>query len=177
MRHYIRLKTPGACYFFTVVTYNRRPILCLPEVRTALRNAINQTRQIMPFEIIALVLLPDHLHCIWTLPAGDSDYSKRWSMIKRKVSKTCQHLAAPKIKTTKQNTINFWQKRFWEHQIRNEKDLENHLNYIHYNPVKHGLCQTASKWQFSTLHRYIKQHKYSEDWGEGINIPEGTGNE
>ena len=179
MPSYTRLKNPGGCYFFTVVTYKRRKVLCLPEVRTALRQAINNVRQTMPFEIVAWVLLSDHLHCIWTLPEGDSNYAMRWAKIKSQVTRQCKHIASQNLTTTKttKGELGFWQSRFWEHQIRDKKDLENHLNYIHYNPVKHGFCQIASQWQFSTLHRYIKQHKYSENWGEGINIPEGTGSE
>ena len=179
MRKYTRLKTAGACYFFTVVTYNRRKILCLPEVREALRYAINTVRQTMPFDIIAWVLLPEHLHCIWKLPAKDDNYSIRWAKIKTIVTKQCKHLAASKVTITqaRKREVGLWQSRFWEHQIRDDRDLENHLNYIHYNPVKHGYCQVAGQWQYSTLQRYIRQGKYSEHWGQGLVLPDNIGHE
>ena len=180
MSQYIRAKTTGAYYFFTVVTHQRQKILCKPEVRAALRNAINEVRQTMPFDIIAWVLLPDHMHCIWALPTGDYDYSNRLARIKRKVSKQCRtkvknnHLS-PSLKKGKE--IGFWQRRFWEHQIRDEIDLKNHINYVHFNPVKHGFCDVASQWQWSSLLRYIKQGKHSKDWGKGIDIPKSIGHE
>jgi putative transposase len=169
MSRYRRARTPGASYFFTVVSYRRQPILCHAAVRKALRNAIEQVRQSRPFIIDAWVLLPEHLHCIWTLPPGDADYSTRWSMIKRRVSlassekyKRAEWLVASKAKH-RESTL--WQRRFWEHQIRDEEDFTRHMDYLHYNPVKHGLCNHAAEWPHSTFHRFVAKGVYSADWG------------
>ena len=137
-------------------------------VRHALRDAIKTTQSKCPFIINAWVLLPDHLHCIWTLPENDSNYSQRWSTIKRKVSRICGDrykneawLTASK-KKHRESTV--WQRRFWEHQIRDQQDFNHHINYIHYNAVKHGLCDRPVEWPYSTLHRYIKEGIYAADW-------------
>lgn len=159
----------GATYFFTVVSYRRRAILCDESVRTVLRDAINHVRTLRPFTIDAWVLLPDHLHCIWTLPEGDSDFSTRWGMIKRKVSLACgnQYKREDWITSSKrkhrESTI--WQRRYWEHQIRDDGDFMRHVDYIHYNPVKHGRCKSAALWPYSTFSRYVKQGVYMMDWG------------
>ena len=171
MSHYHRANTAWATYFFTVVTYRRQPILCDTPVRTALRNAIVTVREQRPFTIDAWVLLPDHLHCIWTLPPNDVDFPVRWSMIKRRVSVACaaaykrpDWLTASKRKH-RESTL--WQRRYLEHQIRDETDFIRYVDYIHYNPVKHGLCQQVVQWPHSTFHRYAAQDVYALDWGGG----------
>ena len=150
MSRYRRANTPGASYFFTLVTFRRQPILCEAPFRAALRNAIHEVRTRRPFSIDAWVLLPDHLHCIWTLPPEDADFATRWSLIKRKVSLNCvdhycrqEWLTASKMKH-RESTL--WQRRFWEHRIRNEADLARHIDYIHHNPVKHGHSQSPRDW-------------------------------
>lgn len=167
MSIYKRSYTTGGTYFFTVVTYSRQPLLTIDPVRKALREAITSVRLTYPFTIDAWVLLPDHLHCIWTLPPGDAEFSRRWSIIKRLVSKQCAEYAEP---TENRSHINrrefsFWQRRFWEHQIRDEANYRNHADYIHWNPVKHGYAATANDWPFSTFHNYVKRGVYSLDWG------------
>ncbi|MEW5757287.1 MAG: transposase [Pseudomonadota bacterium] len=182
MSHYRRARTAGACYFFTVVTYRRQPILCDDAVRHALRDAIMRVRDTRPFTIDAWVLLPDHLHCIWTLPPGDADFSTRWNMIKRRVSVICsagykrtEWLSASK-RNHRESTL--WQRRFWEHQIRDETDFMRHVDYVHYNPVKHGLCRLAADWPHSTFHRYAARGIYPGDWSgiagdvEGMTVGE-----
>lgn len=171
MSHYRRANTAGATYFFTVVTYRRQPMLCDTPVRKALREAIVAVRAQRPFTIEAWVLLPDHLHCIWTLPPDDVDFPVRWNMIKRRVSLACaaaykrpDWLTASKRKH-RESTL--WQRRYWEHQIRDETDFIRHVDYIHYNPVKHGLCQQVAQWPHSTFHRYAAQGVYALDWGGG----------
>src|ERR1051326_5160716 len=124
MPQYIRARVPGANYFFTLASYRRRPVLTRPEVRSVLRDALRETRIRWPFQIEAWVLLPDHLHCLWSLPDGDADFSKRWSVIKRL--------------TTQRLGLSVWQSRFWEHLIRDDEDHGKHMDYIHWNPVKHG---------------------------------------
>jgi putative transposase len=142
MSNYRRTNVAGGTYFFTVNTLCRVPVLTKAPVRAALREAIRQTRLSHPFDIDAWVLLPDHLHCIWTLPAGDAEFSIRWSKIKRYVSQQCgesygvNRVSASRIK---RHESGLWQRRFWEHQIRDERDCARHVDYIHWNPVKHGL--------------------------------------
>ena len=171
----------GRTYFFTVVTHNRRPFLCSEENRTILRQIIEEVRLLKPFEIDAWVLLPDHLHCIWTLPEGDADYSKRWGLFKARFTKKAGQ-AMPAIKSPsrlKHREGFVWQRRFWEHQIRDEKDFEAHCNYIHYNPVKHRYVSAPRDWAYSTFHRFVKQGAYSEDWGSGapLILPDDIGGE
>ncbi|MCX7204927.1 MAG: transposase [Proteobacteria bacterium] len=169
MPYYRRSKISGATYFFTVVTEQRQKTLTNPDIRAALRLAITKTRMAQPFQIDAWVLLPDHLHCIWTLPENDSDFSNRWRLIKREVSVACgPNYLNPDLlsyrRVNKQNST-IWQARFWEHLIRDEPDYENHMNYLHFNPVKHGLVKKIADWPWSSFHRYIKNKTYPADWG------------
>ncbi|MEG3192087.1 REP-associated tyrosine transposase [Lysobacter sp. D1-1-M9] len=169
MSNYRRAHIAGATYFFTVVAYRRQRILCDDAIRRSLRSAIARTRADRPFHIDAWVQLPDHLHCIWTLPRGDTEFSTRWSMIKRRVSRACRDshrvkgLLSESARARRESTL--WQRRYWEHRIRDEADLIRHLEYIHYNPVKHGLVRRAADWPYSTLHRDIARGIYPEDWG------------
>lgn len=169
MSHYRRSLTPGASYFFTVVTYRRQTILCDDPVRLALRAAIQQVRDTHPFAIDAWVLLPDHLHCVWTLPEGDLDFSSRWMAIKRAVSLACRDgyrrkdLLNASKRTHRESTL--WQRRFWEHLIRDESDFARHVDYLHYNPVKHGHVRQPGDWPYSTFHRYVRAGLYAPDWG------------
>lgn len=164
-----RRDAAGSTYFFTLVTYRRRPILCADAVRAALKHAIRDVRGRRPFAIDAFVLLPDHLHCIWTLPDGDSDYSTRWSQIKALVSLACreQHDESPLVSASarKRREVGVWQRRFWEHRIRDEVDFERHADYVHYNPVRHGHAAHACEWPYSTFRRYVEGGIYPRDWG------------
>ena len=170
MSRYRRSDTAGGSYFFTVVSYRRQKILCDDIVRTALRDAIEKTHKAHPFNIDAWVLLPDHLHCLWTLPEGDADFSKRWAIIKRHVSLLCgKQYKRPEWLTEskkKHRESTIWQRRYWEHQIRNEDDFNRHVEYIHYNPVKHDLCKQPSQWAYSTFHRYVKEGVYPMNWAQ-----------
>jgi putative transposase len=179
MSRYRRATVPGATYFFTVVAYRRRPILCDDPVRAALRAAIAKVRDRHPFTIDAWVLLPDHLHCLWTLPPGDADYSLRWSLIKRSVSLACAGLyhrpdwMSPSKSKHREST--FWQRRYWEHCIRNESDFSWHVAYIYFNPVKHGLVELTADWPFSTFHRDVARGLFPPEWGMGqdAELPSG----
>lgn len=168
MSRYRRASQPGATYFFTLVTHQRQTILCDEPVRNALRNAIHYVREKRPFQIDAWVLLPDHLHCIWTLPEGDADFSMRWMMIKREVSIACRDVYRQEelINASKQKhrESSLWQRRFWEHQIRDELDFQRHVDYMHFNPVKHGYVDVVADWPYSTFHRYVRQGIYPLDW-------------
>jgi putative transposase len=158
----------GTTFFFTLVAWRRRPILCEPDVLNATRDAIQTVRKRRPFTIDAWVQLPDHLHCIWTLPEGDTDFSQRWREIKHHVSYTCRDRsnaapASPVMQRRGESAI--WQRRFWEHQIRDERDFERHVDYIHINPVKHGHVAHASLWPYSSFGRYVREGIYPADWG------------
>lgn len=169
---FIRLKSPGGTFFFTVVTFQRRSFLTDPRSRIILREVISEVRQEYPFTIDAWVLLPDHLHTIWTLPEMDADFSKRWGLIKREFSRRARSfLHQEKLMTNskeRHRECAIWQRRFWEHQVRNEEGLIRHLDYIHYNPVKHGLVTNVADWPYSTFHRYLKQGLYPANWGENV---------
>jgi putative transposase len=168
MPDYRRNFVPGACYFFTEVTYGRHRWLCRDFARRALREAIVKARRFHPFVIEAWVLLPDHLHCLWTLPDWDSDYSKRWRLIKSSVTTDIGDTVGAKFRSSsrrKRRERSVWQRRFWEHTIRNEEDFRIHCDYIHYNPVKHGLCAAPKLWPYSSFHRFVRERRYELDWG------------
>ena len=168
MPNYRRANIAGGTYFFTVNTFRRLPVLTEAPVRVALREALQRTRVAHPFEIDAWVLLPDHLHCIWTLPQGDADFSIRWAKIKSCVSKECDAKFGVQDLSESRNRrreAGLWQRRFWEHQIRDDADFARHVDYIHWNPVKHGLVEQATDWPHSTFHRFLHDGVYSHDWG------------
>ena len=166
MSHYRRTEFHGGYYFFTVVTYKRRKILTGELARKHLRHAFEKVRSKRYYETIAFCLLPEHLHCIWKLPEGDGDFSARWSFIKRNF--TMNYLRAEGDEFTQSSSRlehrhrGIWQKRFWEHQIRDERDLQNHIDYIHYNPVKHGLVKDIDEWLWSTYHKYVESGYYGQ---------------
>jgi len=166
MSDYRRVYVPGGTYFFTVVTAGRRPWLQSPGALAALRHAMRATRYRRPFDTLAIVVLPDHLHTIWVLPENDHDFSIRWKTVKQRCTNALRRsgLQPP-----------FWQPRFWEHLIRDETDLRRHVDYIHYNPVKHGCCAMAADWTASSFHRFVEDGVYPRDWGgpvDLIDIPE-----
>ena len=168
MSNYRRDNSQGATWFFTVVTYQRREFLCDDRVRVALRSAIRKVQAKYPFIIEAWVLLPDHFHCIWTLPELDSNFQLRISLLKRFVTRACSEflhrdsLSTPSKRKRNESTI--WQRRYWEHKINDEKDFKHHMDYIHYNPVKHELAQSPIEWPYSTIHRLTKNRVYPENW-------------
>ena len=168
MSEYRRWYRDGGTYFFTVKTYKRQAFLCEVFARTALRCAIEQTQAEKPFEIIGWVLLPDHLHTVWKMPENDDDFSIRWSMIKRRFTQQWLTQHQPKVQRTTRmqhkREPGVWQRRFWEHLIRDRGDMANHMDYIHYNPIKHGLVECPHHWPYSTFHRWVKAGAYRMDW-------------
>ena len=174
---YRRVTIKGSTYFFTVVTYNRRPFLSHPANIELLRQAFRYTMQRHPMKIDAVVLLPDHLHSIWTLPEDDRNYSLRWRLIKGYFSRYCQDADYDITSTSRQSKQEraFWQRRFWEHLIRDTQDFVNHIEYIHYNPVKHGLVAAPKDWEYSSFHRYVRDGLYDKMWGAGDEILFHTG--
>ncbi len=159
----------GQVDFFTVVTDRRRPILTSDLGRRALRAAFQQTKKAMPFEITAIVLLPDHLHAIWKLPRGDGDYSARWRRIKTAFTKLWrQHggSVTPRSESRrKRGEHGIWQRRFFEHTCRAEHDLKRCVDYLHVNPLKHGLVDRVCDWPWSSFHRYVAAGEYPITWG------------
>ena len=160
MRYVRRVYIPGACYFFTVVTHQRKSLLCTEYAITRLRRAFQLAMKKYPFQMPAIVILPDHLHCLWHLPENDDNFSKRWLAIKHYFS-TGMH---SEINSRREKKI--WQPRFWEHVIRDERDWSRHLDYIHYNPVKHGYVKRPLDWPHSSFGRYVREGYYSSDWGD-----------
>ena len=177
---YRRAKIPGSSYFFTLVTHNRRPILCEPENIELLRASFRRVLKQHPFVIDAVVILPDHLHCLWTLPPDDADFSTRWRLIKSWFSRHCQTRYQGKISASRQSKGEkaIWQRRFWEHLIRDEHDYNRHVDYIHYNPVHHGLVTQVKDWQYSSFHSFVRCGVYERDWGsEEIKFDSAIGRE
>jgi putative transposase len=156
---YRRLYIPGGTYFFTVVTHERQSLFVDPLRVKQLRQAFRYVKARRPFTIVAAVVLLDHLHCLWQLPDGDCDFSTRWQMIKTEFSR---RIPTP---TRKDGSKTIWQPRFWEHVIRDEEDFRRHLDYIHYNPVKHGLVSAPAAWPYSSFRRFVRMSWYDADWG------------
>lgn len=159
----------GRTFFFTVVTERRRPILTTDAGRDHLRQAIRMVRRKYPFEIVAIVLLPDHLHTVWTLPRDDVDYSRRWRLIKMHFTKAWLNgggsdVAANASRQSKGERA-IWQRRFYEHTCRDEEDLKRCADYIHANPLKHGLVNRVADWPWSSFHRFVRACEYPLEWG------------
>jgi putative transposase len=176
MPNYRRAYFSGGTYFFTVKTLDRQPVLTQERFLTALRQAIIEVRAMLTFESIAWVLLPDHLHTIWRLPETDADFSLRWSLIKQRVTRQCaDRMVAARVNRSRQKRREgaIWQRRFWEHLIRDDTDLERHVDYIHYNPVKHGYVPRVTDWPYSTFHQYVRRGVYPADWATGGEYQEG----
>lgn len=169
---YRRARIEGGTYFFTVVTYKRMKILAQAENVSILREAFKYVMQNHPFKIDAIVILPDHLHCIWTLPKDEQDYSTRWRLVKsyfsRKIDVRYKNVSSASRIKKKEQAV--WQRRYWEHIIRDENDFASHVEYIHYNPVKHGLVKAPGDWAYSSFNRYISDGIYDRDWGAGLDI-------
>jgi putative transposase len=158
---YRRAKIAGGTYFIIQVTYGRSPWLCDDLPRQVLRRGIEAVRKDYPFAIDGFVLLPDHFHLLMTLPEGDANFSERMRRIKGFVTRKIGHLPQfqtdPNLSREKRGEKYVWQRRFWEHCIRDEQDFKNHLQYIHNNPVKHQYCKNPEDWKYSSIHRYQNQ--------------------
>jgi putative transposase len=168
---YRRNRIAGGTYFFTVTLKDRKSAWLVEHIGL-LREAVRKTRLARPFAIEAWVVLPDHIHAIWTLPPGDSNYSERWRAIKSAFS----HQLAKSLINPGRNAkgeYGFWQRRFWEHKIHDENDFARHLDYIHFNPVKHGHVQKVCDWPYSSFHRLMAKNMYPLDWGGVTNETDG----
>jgi len=159
---YRRVHQKGGSYFFTVVTHDRKPLLTAHITR--LRHAFRTVRDRYPYNLDAIVVLPDHLHCVWRLPPGDADFSGRWMRIKRLFSTGIGASSATPSQVLKREK-GIWQRRFWEHCIRDEEDWRRHIDYIHFNPVRHGHALSPAEWPYSSFHRAVAKGWYVADWG------------
>ncbi len=171
MSDYRRYFVPDGTYFFTLVTERRATLFADAAARRLLGSVFRRCSLRRPVRVVAIVLLPDHLHCLWALPPGDSDYSARWRWLKGEFTRSWlaiggieQPRVAARIKERRRGV---WQRRFWEHTIRDETDLERHADYIHYNPVRHRLAASPRDWPWSSFHRWVRMGHYPADWGGG----------
>ena len=166
MVRYRRNILAGGTYFFTITLFDRDSSVLTDHV-TELRAAFRATRRERPFEIDALVILPDHLHAVLTLPSGDADFSGRWRRIKGHFS---SHLIAIGVALDRHSNgeLALWQRRFWEHTIRNDEDFARHIDYIHFNPAKHGLVSCVRDWPHSSFHHYVRRGVLPDDWGGDV---------
>jgi putative transposase len=162
MVRYRRNFIPGGTYFFTVTLADRRETVLVNHIG-ALRGAFRVTRRERPFTIDAIVILPDHLHAIFSLPPNDADFSGRWRRIKGAFSNALID-AGIGLRRHRNGDLQLWQRRFWEHTIRDESDFSRHVDYIHFNPIKHGLVPRVRDWPHSSFHRYVREGLLPDDW-------------
>jgi len=167
MTDYRRYRLKGGTYFFTVNLAERKRNLLTEHIDT-LRSAFREIKQTHPFQIDAIVVLPDHLHTLWTLPKGDDDFSLRWRQIKSAFSREIEKGERISKSRAQKQERGIWQRRFWEHAIRNEQDYTRHVDYIHFNPVKHGYVRQVADWPYSSFHRYVRLGLCSSDWAGGV---------
>jgi putative transposase len=159
---YRRNRVAGGTYFFTVTLYDRGSRVLVEHIdllRTSFRAAIESR----PFSMDTIVILPDHLHALWTLPPGDNDYPGRWRAIKSMFTRGCIKKGII-LRRNEKGEYDLWQRRYWEHTIRNDLDYARHVDYIHYNPVKHGLVKQVSDWPYSSFHHYVRLGLLDSDW-------------
>jgi len=165
MVRYRRNFVPGGTYFFTVTLRDRRASLLVDHI-AALRTAFARTRAERPFTTDAIVVLPEHLHAVITLPEGDADYPARWRRIKGLFT-TAVAGADASLRPDRRGGYAIWQRRYWEHTIRDADDFARHADYIHFNPVRHGLVGRVRDWPHSSFHRFVREGALAEDWGGG----------
>lgn len=161
---YRRADTPNATYFFTVNLAERQQRLLVEHI-DLLRSVMRTVKQRHPFHIEAMVVLPDHLHALWRLPEGDADFAMRWSLLKSGFSRGLAKTERISASRAAKRERGIWQRRYWEHQIRDDADFMRHVDYIHYNPVKHGHATSAAEWPYSSIHAYIRKGLLTATWG------------
>jgi len=163
MPNYRRLRIDGGIFFFTVVLADRSSCLLIEEIER-LRRAYRTARERRPFETVAICTLPDHIHAVWALPELDKDFASRWSLIKSGFSRGFEARPRSRSKVSKREK-GIWQRRYWEHAIRDDADLERHINYVHFNPVKHGYVTRVADWPHNSFHRFVEGGLLAADWG------------
>jgi REP-associated tyrosine transposase len=179
---YRRVLEAGATYFFTLVTHRREPLLADPSNITRWRGAVAKVQRSRPFIVEGEVVLPDHLHVLWTLPDGDAEFATRIRLVKTAFTKSLGALdAAPRKSSSRarRGEREVWQRRYWEHLVRDERDFRAHLDYIHLNPIRHGLVARPGDWPHSTFHIWVDRGAYEAWWGtdELPPLPEWVGSE
>ena len=164
MSNYRRAAVPGGTFFFTVTLADRTSSLLTDQV-DVLRHCYAEVQRERPFQTVAVCVLPDHLHAVWRLPPKDADFSTRWQRIKARFSRHLPPRRERSHSKVRHREKGIWQRRFWEHTIRDEDDLRRYVDYIHFNPVKHGLVERVADWPYSSFHRYLSEGKLPLDWG------------
>ncbi len=167
MSRYRRAKIEGGAFFFTLTIANRSDDLLVRQIER-LRRAYKVVQERLPFETIAICILPDHLHALWLLPDGDTDFSSRWSLFKSDFSRGLPPAESRSASKVAKREKGIWQRRYWEHAIRDDADLERYVDYIHYNPVKHGVVSRVVDWPHSSFHRYVERGLLPADWGGDV---------
>lgn len=165
MPNYRRAWHPGGTYFFTSNLLERRDNNLLVRHIDALRAAVRRVRRAHPFDICGWVVLPDHLHCVIRLPPTDADFALRLRLIKTSFSKAIPREERRSAVRRRRGERGIWQRRYWEHLIKDETDYRAHMDYVHFNPVKHGLVTCVRDWPYSTFHRLVADGVYPIDWG------------
>ena len=173
MSRYRRLKIEGGAFFFTLALADRSGDLLIREIEHLWR-AFDLAQKRSPFQTIAICVLPDHLHALWQLPVGDADYGLRWSLIKSGFSRGLPAATARSASKIAKREKGIWQRRYWEHAIRDDADLERHVDYIHYNPAKHGLVARVAGWPHSSFHRYVAGGLLPKDWSGDAKVLSGN---
>jgi putative transposase len=169
MSRYRRAKIKGGTFFFAVALADRPNDLLVQHI-DRLRQAYKFVSERYPFETVAICILPDHLHAIWSLPPADLNFPLRWSLIKSRFSRGLPSADLRSQSQIERRDKGIWQRRYWEHAIRDDDDLARHVDYIHYNPVKHGHVSQVSDWPYSSFHRYVEQGLLPSDWGGDVEI-------
>jgi putative transposase len=164
MPRYVRAHVEGGVFFFTVTLADRSSDALVRHV-DRLRRIYSSVQRRYPFETVAICILPDHLHAIWSLPEGDTDFPLRWSLIKAGFSRGLAGNRPRSASKISRRERGIWQRRYWEHAIRNDTDLERHVDYIHFNPVKHGHVSQVCDWPHSSFHRFVAKGVLPQDWG------------
>jgi putative transposase len=164
MSRYRRAKIAGGTFFFTLTLADSKSDLLVRHI-DRLRAAYHAVRTRYPFETVAICVLQDHLHALWSLPPGDTDFSRRWQLIKSAFSRALPGAPTRSSSKRAKREKGIWQRRFWEHAIRNDADLARHIDYIHFNPVKHGYVSRAADWPHSSFHRYVARGLLPPEWG------------
>ena len=172
MPDYRRNRLPGGSFIFTVNLLDRRSDLLVTEI-AALHSAVRASRQRRRFHIDAWVVLPEHMHCLWTLPPSDTDFPSRWQAIKAAFSRAVPTVSDRRVSLVRKREAGIWQRRYWEHTIRDERDFASHMDYIHFNPVKHGFTAHPADWPISSFARCVALGIYPRDWvGAGLELAE-----
>jgi putative transposase len=164
MTRYRRLKVDGGTYFFTLALADRQGTLLTDHI-AVLRAAFRYVQARYPFSTEAVVILPEHLHALWRLPHGDADFALRWRLIKNVFSRELPSVESRSLSRVAKRERGVWQRRYWEHFIRDDADFARHVDYIHFNPVKHGHVERVVDWPYSSFHRYVRLGVLPESWG------------